>query len=326
MLLRMKNHLLAAVIGVSLALASCAPAAPVPTINTPSPTRTGALTPYLTATASSTPTPPNPATPTPLPSPTATMQAHVIKAGEDLGGIAYRFHVSVQALLEANPGLDPRMLKVGGSLNIPASDQQPTSAAPSPTPVAVRLKEVSCAIGKDGGAWCFVLARNREKTAVESVSAVVRIAGQDGSDMRSQVATGQLDIIPAGATAALMAYFDPPLPPELQASAELLTALPVPADSDRYLPVKLAGTQVLIAEDGLSAAVSGTVALDAKEGKAGVVWIAATAYDAGGRVLGVRRWENEKPLRAGQEQTFEMQVYSTGGDISKVELLSQARP
>ncbi len=306
-------------------LAACAPDAPAPTV-TPSPAQTGALTPFLTATASSTPTPPNPATATPLPSPTATMQSHVIKPGEDLGGIAYLYHVSVQALLDANPGIDPYVLKVGSSMSIPASSSQPTSAAPSPTPVTIKLKGVSCKKVKDGGAWCFVLVRNRQDFPVEGVSAVVRIADIDGTDLRSQVAVAPLDLLPPGASLPLMVYFDPPAPSQLQADAELLTALPVPDGNNRYLPVKVSNSQVQIAEDGLSAAVSGTVALDAQEGKGKVVWIAASAYDADGRVVGVRRWENEKPLKAGQEQSFDMQVYSVGGEISKVELLAQARP
>ncbi len=313
---------LAAAIG--LALAGCA--ATTPAASTPTAARLGQLTPFLTATAGSTPTPPDPATATPLPSPTATMQTHVVQRGEDLGGIAYLYSVSVQALLDANPDLDPYLLKVGSALNIPASSRQSTSAAPSPTPVAVKLKEVSCAHQKDGGAWCFVLVRNRQDTAVESVSAVVRIADADGTDVRSQVAVAPLDLLPPGASMPLMVYFDAPTPTDLQASAELLTALPVAEGSERYLPVQVTGTQVQIGDDGLSADVSGTAVLEGDAGKAGQVWIAATAYDAAGQVVGVRRWENEKPLRAGQQLSFEMQVYSLGRAISTVELLSQARP
>ncbi len=323
-----KAYLLFAVLAAGMALAGCSPETPIPQAAlTPSPSpQPGALTPYLTATASSTPTPPDPATATPLPSPTATLQTHLIKAGEDLGGVAYRFHVSVQALLDANPGLDPYLLKVGSPINIPASSLQPTSAAPSPTPVAVKLKAVNCARTKDGGAWCFVLLRNREQTAVEGVSALVRIADQDGANQRSQVAFAPLDLLPAGATLPLVVYFEPPVPLDLQAAAELLTALPVPDDSDRYLPVQITAQQVHIADGGLSASVSGKLALAAQQGKASAVWVAATAYDADGQVLGVRRWENEKPLRAGQEQTFNLQVYSTGAEISRVDLLAQARP
>ncbi len=325
MLLKMKIHLFTASVLIALALVGCAPVTPTAT-GTPAPVSMGELTPFLTATASSTPAPPDPATVTPLPSPTATLQTHTIKAGEDLGGIAYLYHVSVQALLEVNPGLDPYLLKVGSALSIPASSQQPTSAVPSPTPVAVKLKAVNCSHQKDGGAWCFVLVRNRQDTAVESVSAVVRIADADGTDMCSQVAVAPLDLLPSGASLPLMVYFEAPAPADLRASAELLTALPVAEGSERYLPVQAAGTQVQIADDGLSAVVRGTVRLEGEEGKAGVVWILATAYDVTGQVVGVRRWENEKPLRAGKEQPFEMQVYSLGGQIGTVELLAQARP
>jgi hypothetical protein len=56
------------------------------------------------------------------------------------------------------------------------------------------------------------------------------------------------------------------------------------------------------------------------------VWVAGTAYDEAGRVVGVRRWEWDDGLAAGGSLPFEFMVYSLGGRISRVELAVEARP
>jgi LysM repeat protein len=52
--------------------------------------------------------------------PTATSRTHTVKAGETLGIIARKYGVKVDALMTANPKLDPRRLQVGQTLIIPA--------------------------------------------------------------------------------------------------------------------------------------------------------------------------------------------------------------
>ncbi len=52
-------------------------------------------------------------------------QRYVIRAGDTFYQIAQRFNTTVNALLEANPGVDPRNLRVGMSICIPV---------PGPTP------------------------------------------------------------------------------------------------------------------------------------------------------------------------------------------------
>jgi LysM repeat protein len=47
-------------------------------------------------------------------------RTHTVKAGESPYSIAKKYGVKLDALLAANPGLDPKRLKVGQTLNIPA--------------------------------------------------------------------------------------------------------------------------------------------------------------------------------------------------------------
>lgn len=45
---------------------------------------------------------------------------HVVKADETLASIARRHRVNLQSIISANPGLEPRRLKVGQTIKIPA--------------------------------------------------------------------------------------------------------------------------------------------------------------------------------------------------------------
>jgi tetratricopeptide (TPR) repeat protein len=61
---------------------------------------------------------PSPARPSVTPA--ATSRTHTVKAGETLRVIARKYGVKVDALMTANPKLDPRRLPVGQVLSIPA--------------------------------------------------------------------------------------------------------------------------------------------------------------------------------------------------------------
>jgi hypothetical protein len=56
------------------------------------------------------------------------------------------------------------------------------------------------------------------------------------------------------------------------------------------------------------------------------VWVAATAYDAAGSVVGVRRWESNVALTAGGATPFEFLLSSIGGRIARVDFAVEARP
>lgn len=65
-----------------------------------------------------------PPAPAPLVSPekprtrSARASAYSVRSGDTLGTIAERFGTTVDRLLELNPGIDPRALRVGQSLRV----------------------------------------------------------------------------------------------------------------------------------------------------------------------------------------------------------------
>lgn len=331
-----RHGLRAAALVAGLLLWGCAAQgqAPAPT---PSlvPSRPGALTPY-TPPPSPSRTPTSLASPTaaPVPSITPTPLTYVVKANDDLGLIAYRFGVTIAALQAANPNIDPRAMRIGTVLVIPAS---PRPAAPlggatapnsSPTPVPLLLSGPDCWPSGDGGLWCFLLARNDQPGPLENISVKVRVGGEGSQGSQAAIlersAYGLLDRLPPGKSLPLAVFFPAPLPGAARASAELLLSFPVAEGDGRYLDPTLEEVTVSIAPDGLSAALNGQIAL--ASGKASVAWLAAAALEADGRVVAVRRWENPAALEAGKPQDFALDLFSLGGKIARVEYLAEARP
>jgi LysM repeat protein len=61
----------------------------------------------------------NPSTSVPQPRPSTATRTHVVKQGETPAAIARQYQVKLDALMNANPGLDPRKLRPGQTINLP---------------------------------------------------------------------------------------------------------------------------------------------------------------------------------------------------------------
>ena len=287
------------------------------------------LRPYLGPTFTATPSPTNPATATPLPSATPTPRTHVITNSEDLWGIALRYGVTLEDMMTANPTTNPRFLRVGDTLHVPAplytftpDPQHP----PLPTPVSLTLSAPVCAATAAGGLWCFTSAADEQAFDVEGVSAVITVRDRANGQITTQTAYPPLNRLRAGAWLPLAAYFPAPAPDDYEVSAELRSALPIPAEGGRYLELAEGSPQVVVAADGLSARVTGDLSLaQGQSGPAGVL-LAGVAYAADGSLAGIRNFEPDAPLESGQTQPYEFTVYSTGAPIAQVVVLSEASP
>ncbi len=300
-------------------------ASPIPgenVLNTP--TRAWTLKPYHTAT--STPSPlASPTSTQPLPSPTPTPIRHVVQKGEDMFGIALRYGIAPQALLEANPTVNPRAMSVGTVLIIPAAGlPTPTGQVPTPTPQPLTLSDPVCYPVLDGGAWCFVTVLNPLDQALEDVVAVIRVSKNTQGDVLERTAYAPLNLLPAGKRIVLSAYFPAPFPESPQMAVELRMAHPIPAEDVRYLPATLEVESVQIAPDGKSAVMQGNILLEETSALPQTLWVALQAFDESGKPAGIRRVD--VPIRDSQRIPFEAVVYSAGAPIASVEALVEARP
>jgi hypothetical protein len=277
--------------------------------------------PYRTTTPSLTPTLIPGLTKIILPTPTTFTYAVV--ANDTLNGIAQRYGVTVEALLAANPGIQPTALSVGTKLVIPTGSEVP--GEPTPTPASLPVVQARCWPEVDGGLWCFALVRNDYAETLENLSAQFTLLDSGGRELTSQIVYGLLDILPPGASIPLAAHFAPPAPADAGLRAQVLTAIRLLPGDARYLSVMLENTLVSVEASGRSAQVTGRVILTGT-GTANTLWVLATAYDASGNVVGVRRWDSPSALMADVPVSFDFLVSSAGPEIARVEFLAEARP
>lgn len=307
---------------VLLSAMACAPEA---VENDPTETPGIQLSPYHTPTVTATPSSQEgESTPTPPAAPTPTPFLYQIQSGDTLLVIANRYNVTLDDLLAANPEIDPNFLIVGEEIIIPTGGES-LAAFPSPTPVTVGvMKPLRCYPSPDGGVWCFVRVVNQHEQAVENLSVGMRLLS-DGELIAEQEAIPLLNVLPAGETIPLSVRFDPPLPADFSAQAEVRSALPLAPDSQRYLPVEVDAAETSIRAD--SARVSGSIRLVGEESPpAEQIWLAVFAYDQQGFPVGLRKWTARQPLEPGDEIDFDVLVYTVGPAIADIGIMAEARP
>jgi LysM repeat protein len=286
------------------------------------------LTPFQTSTAS--PTVEAARTPeglvaaeTPLPS--LTPFTYTVKTGDSISSIALQFGVSMDDLQAANPDISPNAMSVGQVIRIPSNPENP-SGEPTPTPVPFTVEQIECYPTTDRGMWCFVLVHNDFHDFMENVSAQVTLVDTNNAVLASQTALLPLNILPPNSSLPLTVFFPPDVSIDARPRVQLLTAIRLLPGDERYLPAVISNTLVQVNADGRSARVNGQVLLPEGVSNASQVWVAATAYNEAGRVVGVRRWEWDDGLAAGGRLPFEFLLSSIQGTIAHVEFAVEARP
>jgi LysM repeat protein len=314
------NHLMRKMIVLILLLTACG-TAPISATQT-----TKNLTPYQTTTpaaAASSPAGLVVSFETPLPSPTPF--AYVVQSGDTLSQIAEKFNISLDALLAANPAIDPNAMKIGETLKIPSSPQN-ASGESTPTPAPFPVRQISCYPTADSGMWCFVLVHNDSNDFMENITAQISLTDLNGKNIASQTALLPLNILPPNASMPLITFFAPDVPSDAKPQVQILTGIRLLPGDQRYLPAAIQNTLAQVDSSGLSAQVNGAVVLPADSKPAKLIWVAATAYDESGNVVGVKRWESTAGLSAGGNLPFSFLLSSVAGKISKVDFAVEARP
>ena len=354
-----------------LFLGASEPSAPSPL---PGTKQSPILTPFWTVTPSLTPTQQlrgSRLTPTATipPPPTPTPFTYKVKKGDTLLAIAFKYGITLDELQAANPDVNPRLLSVDTVLVIPISEQGShdgaTTVLPTPTPVPVQMGALRCYPSTENGLYCIIPVHNDQRQALENLSAWIGLAPLDGETITGTLATSPLNLLPAGGTIPLIAFFPPGSTiasfDEVKPQATLLSAFPVVEENNHYLEADAQVGQESIDSGGEMATVSGQIrlsettagvisptqaistsitaeslqgtpsaGLQAKtsesDSKANMVWLAIIAYDQNGEIVGVRKWEADRALKPGKKMPFEVTVYSLGPPIKRVEVLVEARP
>jgi LysM repeat protein len=260
---------------------------------------------------------------TPLPS--LTPFTYTVQRGDTLGSVALTAGVSIDDLQAANPEISPNEMAVGQVLKIPINPEN-ASGEPTPTPVPFTIQQIECYPTADKGMWCFVLAHNDFSDFIENLSAQVTLVDASGTTIASQTALSPLNILPPNTSLPLSVFFPPEIPLDAKPRIQILTAIRLLPHDERYLPATINNTVAQVNEDGRSARLSGQVLLPGQARAARQIWVAGTAYDEAGHVVGVRRWESGADLSPGGNLPFEFMISSAGGKIAQVEFAVEARP
>ena len=259
------------------------------------------------------------------PHPTPTPFTYTVQRGDTISSIALEQNVSIDDLLAANPDISPNAMAVGQVINIPSNPENP-SGEPTPTPALFTIQQIECYPTIDHGMWCFVLAHNQLPDFMENVTVQVTLVDSKNVRLASQTALLSLNILPPNTSLPLTTFFPPEIPPDAKPQVQVLTAIRLLPNDERYLPATVNSTLVQVNADGRSARVNGQVRLPADSQAASQVWVTATAYNEADRVVGLRRWESSAGLSASGSLPFEFMVSSLGGRIERVEFAVEARP
>ncbi|MBX3047531.1 MAG: LysM peptidoglycan-binding domain-containing protein [Anaerolineales bacterium] len=249
--------------------------------------------------------------------PTATPYLYTVVENDTLFGIAARLNITLEALMAANPGINPQALSPGAQLLVPSGGSASTTPMPQLTPVPVSASPPLCFASAAGELTCLVLIANDGDQPMENVTGFVRLLSASGAELAIIEAVPPLNLLPAGAAMPLVAYIASPPPNWASAQAEIASAFWVQSDDSLYTPIDNVEFGWTPTQDGSAARVQGQVSL---AGSASSVWVMAVAYDAAGQPVGVRRWESEG------ETGFDFWVYSLGADIADVQVVVEARP
>ncbi len=330
-----KILLLAAVIAGLVLSAACAVEIEYLPTKTPLPDPTMIEIPEIpvetTSSATASPEPSATLTPTP----TATPEPVTFTVGEkdDMFSIALYYGIPLEALKTANPNVNPNAMGVGTVLQIPltptprptSDPSKPTSQATDETSPLKLTSEARCYPDALGGARCLVLLTNEGEERLENPAVGFRLKNPDGSNAVEMIVFAPLNLMPAGETLPVYAYFPAPVAEGVQIEAWVDSWLPTMPEDERYASVIISKQQIVYENDDRSAFVSGELSVATQGRQIANVWLLSVAYNADGKPLGLRRWEASLPISDPGKIPFETIVYSMAGPIASVELFAEAR-
>lgn len=292
-----------------------------------SPSPTSALLPYATASATST-VPARTATVEPIPTigPTATPLIHRVEQSDTLLAIAARYGISLDDLLAANPGLNPRLLRIGHELLIPGPGGEPIEELAARTePAPLELSTTRCFAEATGFMTCLLTARNPASDPVEGIVLTVTLVDAQGRPLASAAAAGPAGMLPGGGTLPFSARFDREASRDAaHAVAEAASAYLAPEARVRMVGVEVQETLHEPSQDRRRWELAGTVVLaQGSEDMEARVTLVASGFDAQGFLVGYSTWKRES-LGAGENASFRMTVFSLGSPFAFVDVQAQA--
>ena len=255
-----------------------------------------------------------------MPSATPTLRVHTVIAGEVLSYIAGMYGVTVPAIVAANPGLNQDVLSVGQKINIPGTQarwhrQRRGHADTHTRPGGSGHTQLPACTG-----WrCLVLLAHPQRYGQSHRECLGgHHAFRRWRSIRWSNRFCHAGCDPSRDHPAHCGVYSGTHPGTVhRREGSVSTGLIVPTGDTRYLVNHIEGLLIGIQPDGRSAQVSGEVRLDGASVSPSHVWVALVAYNAAGKIVGVRRLEYTTTL------SFSSWVYSQGDAIVRVEVVAE---
>ena len=286
----------------------------------PTPDATQTLLPREEATTTRTIEPAENVLPIETVGPSPTPLTHVIVEGNTLLSIAIRYGVELADLLLANPGVNPRLLIVGDTLNIPRSGAQ--GPVPSATPVPIELSPVACYETIPAGVTCLLMASVSGDSAAEGVVALVTLVDGANRPLTTEAAYGPTNLVLPGQRLPLVVTFGAQTPRFATASAVVISALNASEQDRRFADLNLQVDATTISPDGQSATATGGVEILGEDFERPVgLRLIVLALGENDIPVGIRTWEAPD---GGSLFNFDITVLSLGPPIKALEIISEA--
>ena len=283
----------------------------------------GRLTPYIIQTDISMPSeiPTVGTEKTSTPAPTAIPIIHIVALGETISSIALRYGVLMDALMEANPGVEPTALIVGDKLVIPAYNNSQAAEVDPAILKNIQILVPECIQTRDGGLWCAGLIENQGQEDLEDIVVKFSFRDVDGNVIEEKSAPTIMRHILPGMAVPVVVFLEKVPALYADITMNIFSALVVEASISPYLVVSIdEETRDL---NGIEATISGRMRVEGNQEKGQAdIRIGAAGFDEDGHLVGVRRLDSSATLN--EAFNYSITVYSSAGNIAEVSLYTEA--
>lgn len=308
-----------------LLLTSCGQVITRPTATPVPPTPTLVITAAVTQRPTATPAPYTPE-PTFTPTVTPTPVIYAIQRGDTLGAVAARFGITVATLQETNGIADPRSLRIGQELIIPApaaAVEPGVTPTLTPIPVTYTVENLYFAEIPRGGLYVLGEVVNPGDQPLEQVEISIDLRDSTNQVLATTQGGIVTDYIEAGARGPFAVLFANA--PQAFASYVVQPLRGLPGYLGNYYRDLVIRDATGSSEQVGSYVVTGQVVNTGPE-DAVEVSLVVVVYDGLGRVIGVRRAEPaHNVIPRGGHTDFTIEVVPAAGPVARFMIIPQAR-
>ncbi|MEO1668324.1 MAG: LysM domain-containing protein [Chloroflexota bacterium] len=237
------------------------------------------------------------------PPPDPTPLRYTVKADDTLLEIAINYDLTLEALMLANPSIDPRALQIGQELVIPVPGQ--TTGGVNLPPVPLPVNPASCYPTATDSVLCMGIVGNDTAGPVEQVRLEVSIMDVQGIVIRTATAIVEQSYIEPGGSAPYRVLFNGVDDSAVATvSVRLIAAMASDTVAERFAPLVIEDASLV--QDARQYTFTATVSTAGRTAQS--PRLVLTLLGDEGQVYGYRIWDGDTPLFADVPVRVQMSV------------------